>query len=120
MGSRDFAFAMPRTFICAHGTNRFLGPCMPCISEAEAERVRERARVQEPAWVIEEAIRKRRRWFDGCAFCPPSVDLVVHTVHQDDCPFRVALGEARIAYGLHLVDVSEGRASDSPSEVKDG
>lgn len=118
MGRHDYTFLVPKTFVCGHGTNRYFGPCSTCNDEAEAERQLERARVRDPAWVIEQAIRRRSRWFDGCAFCVRRPDMVVWSHHEHGCPFVAALAEARIAYGLHLVDVSEGRTVPSPSEGK--
>lgn len=98
---------MSHDFRCRHGVSRYQR-CSACDEEREAREREEEERVQGPAWTIRQAIKKRHRWFDGCAFCPPPADLVIENIHRHDCPFKVAIGEARIAYGLHLVAVSEG------------
>lgn len=115
MGSRSFSVA-PIAYFCDHKVNRFLSRCEDCEEKAEVERQAERARVQGPAWVIEQAVKRQLRWFDGCAFCPRSPDLVVHTIHAPECPFMTALAAARNGYGLHLVALSEGR----PLPIGDG
>ena len=86
---------------CKHGRSLY-ERCHDCVDEREADRQAERARIREPGWVIEQAIQNRRRWFDGCAFCPRPAAWVVRFKHEPNCPFVVGLASAWLAYGTYL------------------